>query len=501
MKKIVYLPLDERPCNALFVSKLFDGEQLKIVYPPKMGFKKTPTEWTDIKQFLEQECADADGLILSMDMLLYGGLIPSRLHTLTVEQAEERMALIGQLKKTNEQLLIYAFQCIMRCPRYSSSDEEPDYYEDCGAEIHMIGNIRHRASLGLCGEEELKLLYEKVPQKDLDDYLNRRAFNLQFNLKALEMLAEGIIDFLIIPQDDSAPYGFTALDQHVVRKRIVELRLGARVLVYPGADELGLTLASRMALHFANARPKVYVKYAASTAPSVIPLYEDRPLGESIKYQLTAAGCRIATSVSEADIVMPVSCPGSQMREAAAQPVTEPNYAVERTLVEFVVFMQDCLNDGKIVTLCDNAYANGGDLELLAMLDQSDMLDKLHGYAGWNTSANTLGTTIAEGVHALLEGVTDRHRDFMAHRYVEDMGYCGRVRGKVVDERLPEHGLDYFNAREQRGLVSGIVKEELESFIHEYMPSIADRIEIADVWMPWARMFEVGLDVKWKMTK
>ena len=497
MKKIVCLPLDERPCNALFVPKLFNSEQLQIVIPPKMGYKKTPTEWADIKVFLTSECADADGLVLSMDMLLYGGLIPSRLHSLTKEAVQERMDLIADLKKANEKLLIYAFQCIMRCPKYSSSDEEPDYYEDCGAEIHQIGNIRHRASLGLCDEKELEALYEKVPQEHLDDYLNRRAFNMQFNLKALELLHDGVIDFLIIPQDDSAPYGFTALDQHVVRAKIAELRLDARVLVYPGADELGLTLTSRMALHFAGKRPKVYIKYAASTAPSVIPRYEDRPLGESIKYQLIAAGCRIATSLSEADFVMPVSCPGSVMREAAAQPVTDPNYAVERTLAEFVLFMQDCLEEGRIVTLCDNAYANGGDLELLAMLDQSELLDKLHGYAGWNTSANTMGTTIAEGVHALLEGVTPEHQDFIAHRYVEDMGYCGKIRGKVVDERLPEHGLNYFDARDQRGLVSGIVREELEAFVKEHMPSIAEHIQITNVWMPWKRMFEVGLDVKW----
>lgn len=497
MKKIVYLPLDERPCNALFVPKLFDGEQLHLVIPPKMGYKKTPTEWADIKAFLQKECSDADGLVMSMDMLLYGGLIPSRLHKLPKEEVEQRMALIAELKKANEKLLIYAFQCIMRCPRYSSSDEEPDYYEECGAEIHMIGNIRHRASLGLCDEKELEPLYEKVKQEYLDDYLNRRAFNMQFNLKALELLRDELIDFLIIPQDDSAPYGFTALDQHVVRAKIAELRLGARVLVYPGADELGLTLTSRMALHFAGLRPKVYVKYAASGAPSVIPLYEDRPLGESIKYQLIAAGCRIATSLSEADFVMPVSCPGSVMREAAAQPVTDPNYAVERTLAEFVLFIQDCLEEGRIVTLCDNAYANGGDLEMLAMLEQSDLLDKLHGYAGWNTSANTMGTTIAEGVHALLEGVTPAHKDFLAHRYVEDMGYCGKIRGKVVAQRLPEHGLNYFDAKEQRGLVSGIVREELEAFVKETMPSIAEHIEITDVWMPWKRMFEVGLHVKW----
>ena len=50
MKKIVYLPLDERPCNALFVPKLFNGEQLQVVIPPKMGYKKTPAVWNSSKQ-------------------------------------------------------------------------------------------------------------------------------------------------------------------------------------------------------------------------------------------------------------------------------------------------------------------------------------------------------------------------------------------------------------------------------------------------------------------
>lgn len=115
------------------------------------------------------------------------------------------MGLIADIKQGNKKLLIYAFQCIMRCPSHSASDEEPDYYENCGAEIHMIGNVRHRISLGLCDEAELAPLHAKAPQEHLDDFLNRRAFNLQFNLKALELLHDEVIDFLIIPQDDSAP--------------------------------------------------------------------------------------------------------------------------------------------------------------------------------------------------------------------------------------------------------------------------------------------------------
>ena len=497
MKKIVYLPLDERPCNAAFVPKLFDGGELSIVTPPRLGSKKTPARWEDVRDFLLRACADADGLVLSMDMLLYGGLLPSRLHFLTQQEAEQRLSLVAELKQRNANLLIYAFQCIMRCPSYSSSDEEPDYYGECGAEIHQLGSVRHRVALGLCDESELIPLQASVPAEHLLDYTARRAFNLQFNLRTLQLLKDGTLDFLVIPQDDSAPYGFTAMDQHAVRSRIAELRLGARVLVYPGADEVGLTLTSRMALHFASLRPRVYVKYAATGAPFVIPLYEDRPLGETVKYQLTAAGCRVATSLAEADLVLALSCPGSDMREAEDQPVTTPGYAVERTLPEFVLFLQDCLGDGIPVTLCDNAYANGGDLDLLAMLDQFGLLSRLHGYAGWNTSSNTMGTAIAEGVHALLSGLTPQHRSFLALRYVEDMGYCSHVRGKVTAEHLPALGFTYHDIRDQRGTVSALVQQQLTAFVQQYMPSIAPHIAVTDVQMPWRRMFEAGIEAQW----
>jgi len=46
-------------------------------------------------------------------------------------------------------------------------------------------------------------------------------------------------------------------------------------------------------------------------------------------------------------------------------------------------------------------------------------------------------------------------------------------------------------------LVSSLVKQELEAFVKAYMPSIAEHVEITDTWMPWKRMFEVGLHVKW----
>ena len=495
MKKIVLLPLDERPCNFKFPYQLFNGEDLRVVRPERLGDKKTPADVSEVITFLKNECKNADGIVLAMDTLLYGGLIPSRLHTCSEEMIRQRLDTVRQLKAENPALQIYAFQCIMRCPRYSSSDEEPDYYGICGEEIHRIGNIRHRSKLGLCGEEELDALYKAVLPEYLEDYTQRREFNLQFNLKTLDLVEEGIIDFLIIPQDDSAQYGFTAMDQEIVRNRIISGLLHTQVLMYPGADEIAMTLMSRFLNVFHKATPAVYVRYAAQSAPFLIPAYEDRALGETMKYQILAAGCRMAGAISEADIILAVNCPADEMTEAVYQPALNRNYCVERNITDFVLFIQDCVRAGRLVTIGDVAYANGADLELIALLNKLQLLDKVSGYAGWNTSSNTLGTSIAQGVHALHCAMSAPHLDFLAARYVEDAGYCSVVRRHVSKNSLPGLGMDYFNVRESTGAVSRIVHEELQAFIRDRLSSIAPHIQLNAVAMPWRRMFEVDVDV------
>ncbi|HOH17950.1 MAG TPA: DUF4127 family protein, partial [Bacilli bacterium] len=84
MKKIVYLPLDERPCNYGFPSEIFNSSLYSIVVPPKdiMGEKKKPAKHEALEAFLLEECRDADGLVISLDTLIYGGIVPSRLHYL-----------------------------------------------------------------------------------------------------------------------------------------------------------------------------------------------------------------------------------------------------------------------------------------------------------------------------------------------------------------------------------------------------------------------------------
>lgn len=502
MKKIVYIPLDERPCNynfPVFLGKIADD--YNIVIPPMeiMGKKKIPANVEAIWEWLEEEIIDADGAILSMDTLVYGGIIPSRLHYLNIEECKNRLLKLKNIKNENN-IPIYGFNLIMRCPRYSSSDEEPDYYEDWGKEIFRQGFIKNKVELGTASieeEEELKDILSKLPEEPLNDYIERRNINREVNRLVIDYVDDGILDFLSIPQDDSAPYGLTAIDQQYVRNYIEEKNLDLKIYMYPGADEVGCTLLARIINKLENREPLVYPKYSSVQGPFIIPLYEDRYLHESVKYQILVAGGIMATSASEADIVLLINSPGETMMEASVQKQNIIGYNVYRNLTELVEFGDYVMNKlKKPVVFADIAFANGADLKLIRLLKAKKMLFKLGGYAGWNTSSNTLGTCIAQGMINLIYGNNEKHREFLALRFVEDAGYCGFTRKYICDNYTLKMGYNWFIVDGERGEISKLVRKTLEEYIDKNLNYDEYKIEIEDCYMPWNRMFEVGLNVK-----
>ena len=96
----------------------------------------------------------------------------------------------------------------------------------------------------------------------------------------------------------------------------------------------------------------------------------------------------------------------------------------DRDLPAFVEKARTLYGQGKAVAIADIAYSNGGDVKFAKMLSKEIGLFNLAGYAGWNTSSNTLGTVICQSVFYNFYGDTPAHRAFTAERACEDLGYC-----------------------------------------------------------------------------
>lgn len=497
--KTLFIPLDERPCNYQYPQMIAQTSDIELIIPSieQLSVQKTPADTSSLWQFVESHIHSVDNVIFSVDMMMYGGLIPSRLHYLSATQAQVFEDKVRYLKALNPKVKIYAYNCIMRCPSYSSSDEEPDYYDQYGYEIFKccyLQDKQQRDTLTTEEAEELSRIASVVPRSVLDDFESRRQFNSDVNLRVASLVKDKVIDFLVIPQDDSSPFGYTANDQKKVIHYIEQQGLSFDIAIYPGADEVGVTLLSRAYNEFHQRVPKIYPFYSSTLGPQIVPLYEDRAMNESVKAHIRAAGGQWCDNSQQADFILAINSPGKKMQEAAQQYHKDLSYSSGRNLQDFVLRIEDYLQQGKPVILADSAFANGGDIQLIQFLNQHQLLNQLASYKGWNTNCNTLGTTLGAGMIADMNN--PKTLENIAYHVLEDVAYQAAARTKALEVFFADAAFGHTRYQpEQLTEAMSLVKDELLNFYHKNTAqSLPQDIEF-DVNSPWGRTFEIGITI------
>ncbi|WP_028550182.1 DUF4127 family protein [Paenibacillus sp. UNC451MF] len=513
MQKIVYLPLDERPCNYRYPLYLASMTDMVLELPAMslLGGKKAAADTDAVAQWLIGAAKGADYLIVSIDMLVHGGIVPSRLHHTPQSVCEERLHVLARVKQCNPTLRIFAFNLITRVPAYSSSEEEPDYYADYGQQLYTYGWLKDKADQGSLDPEEqeqLEAVMSAIPSEVLNDFLTRRDTNAFVNTETIKLVRDGVVDFLIIPLDDNAKYGFSPLEQRKLSLLAEELDVNDRVMIYPGADEIGCTLFARAFCEANKYVPKAFVRYSSVNGPFVVPKYEDRPLGESIKYHLTAAGAVAHDHSYGTDFILMTNSPpvGQSDMNESRTPYGQRHrsYFSETNTKEFVQAIRHYIREGHTVALADVAVSNGSDHPFMKLVGSGGLLHDIAAYAAWNTSGNSMGTVVS---HAIIESYyrgqkSDtveryaRSRAYYYFRLIEDWGYQALVREDVIHHVLPKLGASYYELKHVQTQVYESIQTKLVQFIADYLQEGSPyRFRIENVHLPWSRMFEVGFDV------
>jgi GrpB-like predicted nucleotidyltransferase (UPF0157 family) len=157
----------------------------------------------------------------------------------------------------------------------------------------------------------------------------------------------------------------------------------------------------------------------------------------------------------------------------------------------------------QVVALADVRFANGGDNGLVRELLAEPRFAGIVAYGGWNTTSNTLGSTLAQAVVAFqlraytLAGNDRLYRPLLFTRLLDDWGYQAVVR-PALGTWVAEHGADASDlagvehAAEQRAaaLLEDEVLPPLQASF-KYHPTA-----LRGIAFPWQRLFEVRLDVE-----
>ena len=153
--KILLVPLDDRPCN-LYFPKILPYKDEEVLITPKsiMGNKKKSAKINELKLWIKENIIDCNYLVISLDTLIYGGLIPSRLHHTSLEELIFNLDFVKEIKTLNPKLKIFAYLTIMRTPNSNFNGEEPTYYAKYGKKIFRLGQLLNKQKLNIINETE-----------------------------------------------------------------------------------------------------------------------------------------------------------------------------------------------------------------------------------------------------------------------------------------------------------------------------------------------------------
>ena len=545
---LVLLPLDDRPVNYDYPRYLARLAGYELHLPPRewLGNPWRESQHTRLEKWVADEAQSADILILAIDTLAYGGLIPSRRSLESKEQVLGRLSMLREIKHKNPDLTMLASSVILRISRANSSEEEKDYWASYGSAMFRLSYLEHKRDLGHATSTEIDecgLLRREIPNEVYEDYRLGRRRNHAINQAMLDWLGEGIFDYLLLPQDDTAEYGWNIAEARCLQARIRADGLSERAITYPGADEVGCMLLAGSLCRRRGFRPRFWPRYSSVNSPGMVTAYEDRPIHELVKAHLAVLGGSIADSPESADLILFLNAPcchqgegsfqwlalsemagrGQELPEATQaylkQSRSDPVFqstrqemeSPQRSPEEFARALLEDLRAGRPAAMADVAFANGSDLILGNVLVQYPEIVTLCAYGGWNTAGNTLGTVLAQSVLRLLSlhnGCSDEqeqaHLEFLFLRFLDDFYYQARERTRTMLEDLPALGLTPTQERlpeQQSAAVEKRVGSRLEHAAAELMQMFvrsgcASDVQVSSIHLPWQRLFEVGFDVK-----
>ncbi|WP_460545110.1 DUF4127 family protein [Echinicola sediminis] len=492
-KKVIFVPLDDRPPCLQFPVRMGEIALTELVSPPEklLGNLQEPGQSDELIQWLlEQDYSGVDAVIIAADMLAYGGLVASRVHQVKAEIALRRVKVIERLRKLAPEVPLYVQSVVMRLA--PTADGTNENYREALARWAEV-SVKSDAD----AKEEVKKLEKIVPKEALRGYMTARKRNLQVNQLMMDYVNKGIIDYLILSQDDAKPEGVHIKEKQGLGKFLEMHHLKEKVAIQAGTDEVAMLLLARAINEFAGLAPKIKPVYSSQSMSEEVMAFEDRPLKTTVANHIEAAGGILVNSEEKADLFYYIYSSRNQPGEA----------------LPFVKEIVEAIKAGKRLIIADIdpiGNVQGGSAEFTHLLEQEGVLDKVYGYASWNTAGNTIGTALPQGLlyfialekaganKKMVKAVQKTQYWFTLHRLMNDYYYNNPIR-ESLNSYYQQVGRSAFVRKEDIILeMEKKGKSELEKEVNRlqkvFFMKDNYRIQNIEFSLPWNRTFEALVD-------
>lgn len=444
--KLAFVPIDNRPVCYTLPKLLAEIDESIEFYIPDRKYLGGLKQEADIDNLFEWliTLPKLDAIILSLDTLAYGGLIPSRRCPETFEQIKERIETLKEILEGKD-AKIYAFSSIMRISNNNYNEEEKEYWSKWGKKIFAYSYHTHEGNRESC-------ITNLIPSEILDDYIETRRRNFEINKIYLQWQKEGLFETLIFSKDDCAEYGFNVQEAQVLEK------MGAYTKT--GADEIPLSLLSRAI----QGEMKICPKFLEPESKNLISNYEDVSIEKSVLGQIELAGCKI-TDEENSDIILYINNFKNNQGEIVMKVGTES-------------FSKTFTTPNKPYMIADVRFANGADNNFVKELFKNKINDeKFYGFSAWNTSANSLGSLICGAkIKFFAKKYNEKaFKKLQITRFLDDWAYQANVRQQLEKPNIEK-------------------TTELMKDFEKTLEKVLNTNIAVNYKFPWERLFEVEVD-------
>lgn len=517
-KHILFVPLDSRPPCLKFVVDAAKLDNTEVITPPQliMDYYTEAGNTQALRQWLADNAGRSDGIIISIDQLLYGGLLASRESFGKDTRQEDLWQMLRNIRQENPQLPVYAFNILPRITPPANIDSPKDIKR-----LMKYSRLADKFSKSYDAKDltEMEELRTKIPQEKLEEYLSLYNKNLQLNKKLIDLAKDKVITKLVIGQDDGEKYGIPNMEKRSLERYAADEMLDSRsVALTHGADEVGMSMLFSMAQTFSQDTyaPKIFVAYNDdSSADAVLP-YMAAPVEQIVAEKILLSGGTAVQQPDDADFILYLHIGDTDNLSSRFSGMEKIN---------------TWLKEGKKVAVVDLSRHFDPSEILLPVLLQNDVpVNRLLAYSGWNTVSNSVGTAIAQaGLYCLAEkNLTDRedalqlafnNLTILYDHFIEDYFYLKGTIDKV-NISLRKAGINNvsdLNMDNNYFWANQMLSESLQRQLDKFAWSKASRLPVpvktpdgteniylrgfkVNAFFPWPRTFEIYTDVNFTMT-
>ena len=472
--RVALVPLDDRPVNLQDVQMTASLAGTELIVPPRyrLGRADSEGDGDGIAAWLDAlDLSGLDAVVVSTDMLAYGGWRASKRQDTALEKASSRIQAIGRLKARRKDLHVLAFSTLLGL---SLADD--------GHKGAWKAALMRWAELGgsSSSSPEIGAIEGQIPTSMLDRYRAARARNLGVVNAAIALLTNGAIDYLAVASDDEPPRGVVASERAGVAAALATAVQAHRAILITGSDQIGMLLVAR-ALGVTGRRVRIEPVSAGTAAAD--------PVASAIEEAVEITG--IAPAAGKAGDATCVIYSGRDETRASASAAEGVGRA---------------LSAGGRVSLADVVPAGGGaSVPLIEALRVRRAFHRLGGYTAGDARVAVAGALAAAAI-ARDDPPSRAARELvLLHRLAVDFVYGSVVRPQALDDYLEPHHidpahLDLDQVQRIESYLTEQIKPLVESLISdvgaEWRPQKAGPVTVRDVKdfklrLPWGRLDEV----------